>query len=376
MRPIKQVDLLGQYQRIKPEIDHAIQTVLDGTDFIQGPAVRDFERELSNYLGGVHVVSCGNGTDALQIAMMALDLQSGDEVILPAHTYVATAEVIALLRLVPVFVDVRADTFTLDPQAVEPRITRKTKAIVPVHLYGQCAPMEPILEIAERHGLAVIEDAAQSLGAVHESSDGKRTPGGTLGTIGTTSFFPTKNLGAFGDGGTMMTRNERLAGRMRMIANHGQQKKYQHDVVGVNSRLDTLQAAVLRVKLKYLDDFTSRRQRVAAFYDKHLASVPFLKLPVRAPWSSHVFHQYTVQTNGIDRDQLKIFLQEKEIPTMIYYPIPLHLQAAYRLPGIRNGSFPVAESLSCNVLSLPIHTEMDEEQLSYICGVIARFGRS
>lgn len=374
MRPIKMVDLLGQYQRIKPEVDNAIQGVLESTQFIQGTPVNEFEKALSVYLEGAEVVSCGNGTDALQIAMMALGFQPGDEIILPVHTYVATAEVIALLRLVPVFADVDPESFTLNPDELVSKITNRTKAIVPVHLYGQSAHMGPILDIARKHKLDVIEDAAQSLGAKYVFENGRQGHTATMGRIGITSFFPSKNLGAFGDGGAMITRDETLAARLRMIANHGQQRKYQHDVVGVNSRLDTLQAAVLQVKLKYLDDYVNRRRRVAAYYDKYLGSVGFLKLPARMPYSSHAFHQYTVQVQGVNRDKLKVYLQEHDIPTMIYYPIPLHLQAAYRKKEIGEGAFPVTESLSRTVLSLPIHTEMDEEQLSYICGVIARFG--
>lgn len=373
MRPIKMVDLLGQYQRIKPEIDKAMQDVLDATEFIQGPAVRAFETELSTYLHGAHVVSCGNGTDALQIAMMALDLKPGDEVILPVHTYVATAEVIALLHLVPVFAEVDPETYTLNPSGLENLITAKTRAIVPVHLYGQCADMEPILEVARRHGLFVIEDAAQSLGAKYRFKDGREAFGGTLGSVGTTSFFPSKNLGAFGDGGAMITRDEKLAARLRMIANHGQSKKYQHDIIGVNSRLDTLQAAILRVKLKYLDDYAARRRAVADYYDKNLATLPWVKTPTRAHYSTHVYHQYTLSVKGKNRDALKTYLQEKGVPSMIYYPIPLHLQEAYRTHSYPEGSFPITEELSRSVLSLPIHTEMDQEQLSYICEALSRF---
>jgi len=373
MRPIKMVDLLGQYQRIKPEIDRGIQQVIDRAEFIQGPQVREFESALSHFLDEAHVVSCGNGTDALQIAMMALDLSPGDEVILPVHTYVATAEVIALLRLVPVFAEVKADTFTIDPAGIERLVTKKTKAIVPVHLYGQCAEMKPILDVAARHGLHVIEDGAQSLGADYVSS-GARSKGCTLGTVGTTSFFPSKNLGAFGDGGAMITRDENLVARLRMIANHGQQKKYQHDVIGVNSRLDTLQAAILMVKLRHLDEYAAQRKAAADFYDAQLGKVGFLSTPVRATYSSHVFHQYTVRVSGVDRDKFKTYLQEHGIPSMIYYPIPLHLQTAYRRKDFGPGSFPITEELSRTVLSLPVHTEMDEEQLSYICETISRFG--
>ncbi len=367
------VDLLGQYQRIQSEIDEAVRQVVESTEFIQGPAVRLFEQELSNYAGGTPAVTCGNGTDALQIAMMGLGLEPGDEVILPVHTYVATAEVIALLRLSPVFVDVDPKTFTLDPAQLEALITNRTRAVVPVHLYGQCANMEPILAVAARHKLHVIEDAAQSLGARYIFQDGRQAFGGTLGTIGTTSFFPSKNLGAFGDGGAMFTRDEKLAATLRMIANHGQRQKYQHDRVGVNSRLDTLQAAILRIKLRHLDEYESQRRAVADFYDSHLSRVTFLETPLRAPYSTHVFHQYTVRTRGVDRNALKDHLQKKGIPSMIYYPIPLHLQAAYRKIDKPAGSFPVTEALSQTVLSLPIHTEMDEEQLSYICDALARF---
>jgi UDP-2-acetamido-2-deoxy-ribo-hexuluronate aminotransferase len=374
MRPIKMVDLLGQYQHVKPDIDRAIQDVLEATDFIQGASVKSFELELSKYLDDAHVISCGNGTDALQIAMMALDFQPGDEIILPVHTYVATAEVIALLKLVPVFAEVNEDTYTLNPEVIESLITKRTVAIVPVHLYGQCADLQPILEIGRKHKLHVIEDAAQSLGADYFFPDGTRQKGGTIGTIGTTSFFPSKNLGAFGDGGAMMTRDDKLAAKLRMIANHGQQKKYQHDIIGVNSRLDTLQAAILRVKLSHLDAYAASRGKVADYYDAHLGKVSFLKTPKRASNSTHVFHQYTIRTTGVDRDALKSYLQEKGVPTMIYYPIPLHLQAAYRRSGFGEGSFPITEQLSRTVLSLPIHTEMDEEQLSYICEAIARFG--
>lgn len=374
MRNIKMVDLAGQYQRIKPEIDQAIQEVLDATDFIQGESVRAFENELSHYLGGSHVISCGNGTDALQLAMMALNFQPGDEIILPVHTYVATAEVVSLLRLKPVFVDVHEDTFTINVAAVEKRISKRTVAIVPVHLYGQCAEMELLQNLASQHKLHVIEDAAQSLSANYKFSDKHIRKAGTIGTIGTTSFFPSKNLGAFGDGGAIITGDASLAAQLRMMANHGQRVKYRHDVIGVNSRLDTLQAAVLRVKLKHLDDYTGKRSAVANFYDERLKKLGFLKIPARASYSSHVFHQYTVRTDGVDRDKLRQYLQDNGIPAMIYYPIPLHQQLAYRQENVGEGAFPVTEELSRTVLSLPIHTEMDEEQLNYICDTVAKFG--
>lgn len=367
------VDLLGQYQRISSEVDEAIRQVIESAEFIQGPAVRQFEQELSVYAGGAPAVTCGNGTDALQIAMMALGLSPGDEVILPVHTYVATAEVIALLRLSPVFIDVDPKTFTLDTASLQSLLTARTRAIVPVHLYGQCADMEPILALANRHQLHVIEDAAQSFGARYRFRDGRLAFAGTMGTVGTTSFFPSKNLGAFGDGGAMFTRDENLAVTLRMVANHGQRQKYRHDLVGVNSRLDTLQAAILRAKLRHLDEYESRRRAVADFYDAHLGQLAFVETPYRAPYSTHVFHQYTVRTQGIDRDALKDYLQSKGIPSMIYYPIPLHRQAAYMKADMPEGRFPVTEELSRTVLSLPIHTEMDEEQLSYICEALARF---
>ncbi|CAN5381679.1 DegT/DnrJ/EryC1/StrS family aminotransferase [soil metagenome] len=374
MGPIKMVDLQGQYLHVKSEIDEAIQKVLIDADFIQGKAVADFEQALSRIHQGTNVISCGNGTDALQIAMMALDFKPGDEVILPVHTYVATAEVIALLKLVPVFVDVDGSSFTLNIAEVEKKITKKTVAIVPVHLYGQCAEMKSLLELAGHHGIYVIEDAAQSLGAEYIFPDGSRKMSGTMGTIGSTSFFPSKNLGAFGDGGALFARDEFLAEKIRMIANHGQKKKYYHDLIGVNSRLDTLQAAILLVKLNHLKTYTRKRNDAADYFDRHLADAGFLTTPVRVPYSTHVFHQYTVLVKDNLRDKLKTYLQERKIPTMIYYPVPLHLQQAYRKNELGPGSFPVAEKLSMTVLSLPIHTEMDAEQLSYICDSIKSFG--
>ncbi|MBS1680864.1 MAG: DegT/DnrJ/EryC1/StrS family aminotransferase [Bacteroidetes bacterium] len=367
------VDLQGQYLRIKNEIDSAIQEVLMSTAFIQGPQVKSFTEALSKYNNGVHAITCANGTDALQIAMMALDLKVGDEVILPVHTYVATAEVIALLGLTPVFIDVDEKTFNIDVAQIESKITKKTKAIVPVHLYGQCADMEPILKIARRHNLHVIEDLAQAMGSDYTFSDGSVMRAGTMGVIGCTSFFPSKNLGAFGDAGAIFTTDASLAEKMKMISTHGQKVKYQHDIVGVNSRLDTLQAAILQVKLKYLDDYTLRRNKAAQYYDTHLAQVPFIELPYRAKNSTHVFHQYTLKTKNTDRDKLKKYLQEKGVPTMIYYHIPLHFQKAYHQKGFGEGSFPVTEKLSKTVLSLPIHTEMTEDELSYICETIQSY---
>jgi dTDP-4-amino-4,6-dideoxygalactose transaminase len=367
------VDLAGQYARIKSEIDAAISEVLHTTSFIQGPEVKEFETKLADYTGSAHMISCANGTDALQLAMMALGLKPGDEVILPAHTYVATAEVIALLGLTPVFIDVKEDTFTLDAEQLESKITSRTRAIVPVHLYGQCADMAPILDIAARHKLYVIEDAAQSLGAEYTFPDGVRTSSGAMGHIGATSFFPSKNLGCFGDGGALFTQDAGLADLLRRMANHGQSVKYVHDIIGVNSRLDTLQAAVLTVKLKYLKDYESNRRKAAAYYDKALDGLEWLIRPARSTASTHVFHQYTLRVLNGKRDVLKEYLHGRGIPTMIYYPIPLHMQKAYKSYVRGSDSFPVSERLSKEVLSIPIHTELTEDQLSYICEVISAF---
>ncbi len=373
MEKIHMVDLQTQYLRIKNEVDAAMQEVLNSTAFIQGPQVSQFAESLAKYLGSKMVIPCANGTDALQIAMMALGCKPGDEVILPVHTYVATAEVIALLGLVPVFAEVDEKTFNLDVNQIESKITSRTFAIVPVHLYGQCADMEAILKTAQKHRLHVIEDAAQALGALYTFSDGRKMRAGTMGAIGCTSFFPSKNLGCFGDGGAIFTQNSEVADKIKMIANHGQRIKYHHDMIGVNSRLDTLQAAVLNVKLKYLDEYEERRNDVAAFYHRELSSLPFLELPFRSSNSTHVFHQYTVKTRGIDRDKFKAYLESKGIPSMIYYPVPLHLQKAYRREEYPEGSFAITERLSKTVISLPIHTEMKVNQLSYICDVIKAF---
>lgn len=367
------VDLLAQYQHIKHEVDAAISQVLMSSAFIQGPEVKEFSKALSEKTQNTHVVTCANGTDALQIVMMALGLKSGDEVILPVHTYVATAEVIALLGLQPVFVDVDESTFNIDVKQIESSITPNTKAIVPVHLYGQCADMEKIIEIARRHNLYVIEDAAQAMGAEYTFSNGIIKKAGTMGTAGTTSFFPSKNLGCYGDGGAIFTHDADLAELMKMISTHGQKIKYHHDIVGINSRLDTLQAAILKVKLNHLEEYTKRRNEVANFYDKALAGCSFLELPKRAPNSTHVFHQYTLKTKNISRDSFKNFLEKRGVPSMIYYPVPLHLQKAYKKPQFGVGSFPVTEHLSNVVISLPIHTEMTNEELTYICETILAF---
>lgn len=360
------VDLKGQYQKIKTEVDAGIQEVINSTAFINGPAVKQFQADLEQYLGVKHVIPCANGTDALQIAMMALELKPGDEIITASFTYVATAEVIGLLGLTPVLVDVNPDTFEIDLDAVERNITPKTKAIVPVHLFGQIANMEKLLAIAEKNNLYVIEDVAQAIGADYTFSNGNKAKAGTMGTIGCTSFFPSKNLGCYGDGGAMFTNNDELAKKMKMIAHHGQSVQYHHDVLGVNSRLDTLQAAILIVKLRHLDEYAEARNKVADYYDKAFANHPRLKIPVRAPNSTHVFHQYTLQLVGIDRAQLRDRLTEKGIPSMVYYPIPLHHQKAFASERHKPGDFPVTEKLCATVLSLPIHTELDTETLRYI----------
>lgn len=367
------VDLATQYQRLKSDIDESMAEVLQSAQYIKGPQVKIFEENLATYLNVKEVVGCANGTDALQIAMMALGYQPGDEIITASFTYVATAEVIALLRLTPVLVEVNPDTFTIDPTAIERAITSKTKAIVPVHLFGQCADMEPIMKIAAKYNLDVIEDNAQAIGADYTFSDGRKQKAGTIGTVGTTSFFPSKNLGCFGDGGAIMTNNPILAAKIRMIANHGQSVQYVHDEIGVNSRLDTLQAAVLNVKLKHLNDFAERRQAVAQYYDTALAGVEGIQTPVRAQNSTHVFHQYTLKLEGIDRELLRQHLQQAGIPTMIYYPIPLHHQKAYTDDRYKQCDFTVTEQLCGSVISLPIHTEFKVEVLDYICTKIKSY---
>ncbi len=360
------VDLKGQYEKIKTEVDAAIHTVIENTTFINGPEVKAFQADLEKYLDVKHVIPCANGTDALQIAMMALGLKPGDEVITADFTYVATAEVIALLGLKPVLVDVYPDTFDINVEAIEKAITSKTKAIVPVHLFGQCANMEAIMALAKKHNLHVIEDVAQAIGADYTFSDGTRKKAGTIGTVGCTSFFPSKNLGCYGDGGAMYTNNDELAKKIRMIANHGQSVLYVHDSIGVNSRLDSIQAAVLGVKLKQLDKYAAARNRAADHYDKAFANHPKITPPARVKNSTHVFHQYTLKLSGVDRTKLRELLAEKNIPAMIYYPIPLHMQKAYTDPRYKAGDFPVTEKLCASVISLPMHTELDTETLNFI----------
>lgn len=383
---IKMVDLVGQYLKIKDEVDAVMQSVINTAQFINGAKCKEFSANLANYTGAAYAVTCANGTDALQISLMALGLQRGDEVIVPAFTYVATAEVIALLGLVPVLVDVDWDTFNIDPSKIEEAITSRTKAIVPVHLFGQCADMGRIMEIAQKHNLYVVEDNAQAIGAQWKGMlGGRENPkSGTIGHIGCTSFFPSKNLGCFGDGGAMFANDEALAQKLHCIANHGQKVKYHHSMIGCNSRLDTLQAAVLNVKLQHLDEYIASRQAAAAYYLQELASVEGIELPVTADYTTHVYHQFTIKVRDGKRDALKEFLAGRDIPSMIYYPLPLQRQEAFMPLAKVAGGVPALEGesvlgnsieLSGRVLSLPMHTELTEEQLHYICRGIKAFYR-
>lgn len=367
------VDLKSQYEKIKDQVDAGIQEVIDSTTFIKGGKVNDFQKHLEDYLGVKHVIPVANGTDALQIALMVLGLKPGDEVITPTFTFIATAEVVALLGLTPVLVDVDFDTFNISIDALRKAITPKTRAIIPVHLFGQNADMEAILQIARENNLYVVEDACQSIGATYAFSDGKKAFSGCMGDIGCTSFFPSKNLGCFGDGGAIFTNDDALASKMRAIANHGMEVRYYHDYVGINSRLDSIQAAVLDVKLKYLNDYTAARQAAADFYNKAFSNNDKLVVPGSNISSTHVYHQYTLKLKGVDRSALQKHLQEKGIPAMVYYPVPLHLQKAYKDDRYKAGDFPVAEKLSECVLSLPMHTELSQEQLSYITKSIIEF---
>lgn len=366
MKPIQMVDLRSQYEKIKTDVDAGIQAVIDSTAFVKGAKVTEFQTHLEQYLGVKHVIPVGNGTDALQIAMMALGLKPGDEVITPTFTFIATAEVVALLGLTPVVVDVDFDTFNMDVEAVRRAITPRTRAIAPVHLFGQNANMEALLTLAREHNLFVVEDACQSIGAEYTFADGRRVRSGCMGNIGCTSFFPSKNLGCYGDGGALFTNDDELARRIRMVANHGMEVRYHHDRVGVNSRLDSIQAAVLDAKLPHLDEYIAARQKAAAYYTAAFADCDKILTPVVAPQTTHVFHQYTLRLVGCDRDRVRQYLADRNIPSMIYYPVPLHLQKAYQDPRYKAGDFPVAERLASSVLSLPMHTELDEEQLAYI----------
>jgi UDP-2-acetamido-2-deoxy-ribo-hexuluronate aminotransferase len=373
MRPIQMVDLKGQYAKIKEEVDLALREVLETTAFINGKAVTDFSRSLSAYLGINHTIPCANGTDALQIALMGLGLEPGDEVITPSFTFIATTEVVALLRLKPVFADVDPKTFCLDPVSLEKQITKKTKAIVPVHLYGQSAPMKEIMDLAGKHGLKVVEDNAQAIGSNYIFPDGKTFKTGTIGTVGTTSFFPSKNLGAYGDGGALFTQDPALAEVFKMIANHGQKKRYYHELVGCNSRLDSIQAAILNVKLPLLDEYISRRRAAADYYDRAFASQPKIKTPYRASYTKHVFHQYTLLIEGADRNKLNDFLATRNIPSMIYYPVPAHRQNMFASFQSGLQQLDVTDWLTERVISLPMHTELEEEQLDFICKSVLEF---
>ena len=369
---IQMVDLFTQYNKIKAEIDSQIADVICSSIFVKGGKVTEFEENLRKYLNVGHVISCGNGTDALQLALMALDMNEGDEVITTPFTFVSTLEVLALMKLKPILVDVDPNTFNIRPELVNSHIDHNTKVIIPVHLYGQCADMESLNEIARENNLFIIEDACQALGTEYIFKNGMAAKAGTIGDIACNSFFPTKNLGAFGDGGALFTNNDDLARQMRSIANHGMSKRYYYQQVGMNSRLDAIQAAILDVKLKYLDQFVKARQSAATFYDRELSDIQEISVPARASYSTHTFHQYTIKIQG-KRDELQKFLYSKDIPSMIYYPMPLHLQEAYHYLGYKKGDFPVAEELSEQVLSLPMHTELTEDQLMYITSSIREF---
>lgn len=378
MRPIQMVDLKQQYLAIKQEVDAAVLDVLDSSAFINGKPVQELASDLSQYLGVKHTIPCANGTDALQIAMMALNLQPGDEVITASFTYIATVEVVALLRLKPVFVEVDPKTFCIDPEAIRKAITPKTKAIVPVHLYGHAANMDKIMKIAAEHNLHVIEDNAQAIGADYIYPDGTKKKTGSIGTIGCTSFFPSKNLGCYGDGGAMFTNDDALADQLKMVANHGQKVRYYHEVVGCNSRLDTVQAAVLKIKLKKLDEYIASRRKAADYYDAAFAGHKNITTPYRAPYSNHVFHQYTLTLDGFEnvaevRNGLNTFLAEQKIPSMIYYPVPAHRQQMFAAFGGADYNLPITDWLTDRVISLPMHTELEEEQLQLITSKVLEY---
>ncbi len=367
------VDLTAQYRKIQDEVDKAVLDVVRSTAFINGPQVKSFEQELAAYLGVKHVIACANGTDALQVAMMALDIRPGDEVLTPAFTFVATVEVVALLGFKPVFAEVLPGTFNIDPEDIRKKITPRTKAIVPVHLFGQTADMDAIMEIAREHDLYVIEDNCQAVGSEYRSSDGSIRKAGTIGHIGTTSFFPSKNLGCYGDGGAIFTNDDDIAKRLRQVCNHGSEVRYYHDVVGVNSRLDSIQAAILRVKLPHLEEYNEARNKAASFYDEAFAGLEQVQVPERSTASNHVFHQYTLRIKGGHRDALRKHLEENGVPAMIYYPVPLHLQKAYEGYGIRKGDLHITEQLMDEVLSLPMSTELDNEQLTHITTTVKSY---
>ncbi len=373
MKPLQMVDTKTQYQKIKTEVDAAVIGVLESSMFIGGKVVNDFATDLADYHKSKHCIPCANGTDALQIAMMALGLQPGDEVITPSFTYIATVEVAALLNIKPIFVEVNKQTFCLDPEAIEKAITPKTKAIIPVHLYGHAADMEKIMAIATKHNLFVIEDNAQGIGCTYTFRDGTSKKTGTIGHIGCTSFYPSKNLGAFGDGGAMFTDDDELANKLRMIASHGQSKRYYHDVVGCNSRLDAVQAAVLTIKLRRLDNYILARRKAADFYDAAFANNEKITTPFRAANQQHVFHQYTLQLTNVNRDELSQYLTDNGVPNMIYYPVPAHKQKMFDAFGGSNFNLPITDLLTDCVISLPIHTELDEEQQTFITTKVLEF---
>ena len=373
MRPLQMVDTKTQYQKIKKEVDTAVIAVMESSQFIGGKLVNDFANNLAAYHGAKHCIPCANGTDALQIAMMALGLKAGDEVITPSFTYIATVEVAALLGIKPIFIEVDKQSFCMDPAVIEKAITPKTKAIVPVHLYGHAADMEKIMAIAQKHKLFVIEDNAQAIGSVYEFSNGTKKKTGAIGDIGCTSFYPSKNLGAYGDGGAMLTNDDALADKLRMIASHGQSKRYYHDVVGCNSRLDAMQAAILDIKLKHLDEYIDARRKAADYYDAAFASNPKIAVPYRAANSKHVFHQYTLTLNGVDRDALHQFLADNGVPSMIYYPVPAHRQKMFEAFGGSDYNLEITDWLTERVISLPIHTELDEEQQQFIVNKVLEF---
>ncbi|MGZ8538158.1 MAG: DegT/DnrJ/EryC1/StrS family aminotransferase, partial [Flavisolibacter sp.] len=373
MHPIQMVDLKQQYKKIKSEIDTAVLDVIESAAFVNGPEVQKLASALSEYTGSRHVIPCANGTDALQIALMALDLKPGDEIITPSFTFIATTEVIALLNLKPVFVEVDKKTYCIDIESFEKSITPRTRAIIPVHLYGQAANMEDIMRVAKAHNIFVIEDNAQAIGCDYYFSDGSSKKTGSIGHMGTTSFFPAKNLGAFGDAGAIMTDNDDWANKLKMLANHGQSKRYYHDIVGVNSRLDSIQAAVLNVKLKYLDEYITARRQVADYYDSVFAPHPKLTTPFRSPDSRHVFHQYTLILEGLDRDKMHDYLTARKIPSMIYYPVPAYKQKMFAQFNSSGTNLPITDWLTERVISLPMHTELDQEQLSYITSTIIEF---
>jgi UDP-2-acetamido-2-deoxy-ribo-hexuluronate aminotransferase len=373
MKNIQMVDLLGQHNRIRKEIDSAMAKVIESSAFINGPEVKDFQKNLELYAGTTHAITCGNGTDALQIAFMALGLEPGDEIITTPFTFIATVEAIAILGLKPVFADACPRCFNIDTSQIEKKITEKTRVILPVHLYGQCTNMDSVMEIAGRHNLYVVEDAAQALGCEYTFADGKIKKAGTIGTIGCTSFFPSKNLGCFGDGGAIFTDNPELAQKMSAITHHGSKVKYYHDSIGMNSRLDTIQAAILDVKLKYLDSYNQARANAAKFYDDALSGIDRLNLPKRIKGSTHIYHTYTLRLESAERDTFREYLKNHGIPTMIYYPVPMHLQNAYKGYGYKPGDMPVSEELCTSVLSIPMHTELTTEQQSYICDTIHSF---